>query len=104
MMCRGLTDLSPDSQSSGGPQFEEEEEPESESIATQHQVGGPGSSSHAGQTGRDEQFREDLDAGDGYFTSASMPSAEQDQQNDEENDDEEIEDSETESHRRFRYI
>ena len=98
MMCRGLTDLSPDSQSSGGPQFEEEEEPESESIATQHQVGGPGSSSHAGQTGRDEQFREDLDAGDGYFTSASvpgrslfMPSAEQDQQNDEENDDEEIE-------------
>ena len=110
-MCRGMTDLSSDSQSSGGPEIAEEEEPENESIVAQQQAGGTASSSHTGQTGGDAQFREELDSGDGYFTSSSlpgrsleMPSAGQDQQNDEEDDDAEIEDSETEPHRRMRYI
>ena len=67
------------------------------------------SSSHTGQTSRDEQLRSELDSGDGYFSSSNlpgrslaMPSAGQEQQNDE--DDDEVEDSETESHRRMRYI
>ena len=130
MMCRGMTDLSPDSGSSAGPEVEEDPEPEHESIATHCYVGpapepedesvgmqlrqqfsGTASSSHTGWTGRDEQFRSELDSGDGYFTSSSlpgrslaMPSAGQDQQNDEGDDDAEVEDSETESHRRMRYI
>ena len=127
MMCRGMTDLSPDSGSSAGPEVEEDPEPEHEDIATHRYVGSEPeeesvgmqirrqqfstatSSSHTGQTSRDEQLRSELDSGDGYFSSSNlpgrslaMPSAGQEQQNDE--DDDEVEDSETESHRRMRYI
>ena len=99
MMCRGMTDLSP--------------EPEEESVGMQvrrQQFSTATSSSRAEQTNRDEQFRSEIDSSDGYFTSSSlpgrslaMPSAGQEQQNDEDDDDE-IEDSETQSHRRMRYI
>ena len=113
MMCRGMTDLSPDSGSSGGPYVEEEEEPESESISTQYYVGeAAASSGHAGTT-MDEQVREDLDAADWYFSGTNVPgrnlpvdTTEQNQNGGEANDsdEEEIENSETESHRRLRYI
>ena len=128
MMCRGMTDLSPDSGSSAGPEVEEDPEPENEDIATHRYVGPEPeeesvgmqvrrqqfstatSSSQAEQTNRDEQFRSEIDSSDGYFTSSSlpgrslaMPSAGQEQQNDEDDDDE-IEDSEAQSLRRMRYI
>lgn len=112
-MCRGMTDLSPDSGSSEGAQVEEEEEPENESIATQYYVGATASSSHAEATTMDEQFREDLDEADGYFSSTNAPGRNiptpttgQDQNDGtaNENDVEEIENSETESHRKLRYV
>ena len=65
-----MTDLSPDSGSLGGPYVEEEDEPESESIATQYYA-----AKSSGQTGTamDEQVREDLDAADGYFSATNVP-------------------------------
>ena len=113
MMCRGMTDLSPDSGSSGGPYVEEEDEPESESIATQFCVGEAATSSGQTGTAMDEQVRENLDAADGYFSATNVPgrnlpsdTTEHNQDEGEANDadEEEIEDSETESHRRLRYI
>ena len=106
MMCRGMTDLSQDS---GSPYVEEEDEPESENVATQQHIGGSAaaSSGHAEAT-MDEH---DLDAADGYFSGTvpgrNLPvdTTEQDQNGGENNEsDEEIENSETESHRRLRYI
>ena len=66
MMCRGMTDLSPDSQSDPGPEIEEENEPEAEG-------GGEGESIdtyvYTTGTARDDRMRQHVDEQDGYFTS-----------------------------------
>ena len=70
MMCRGMTDLLPDSGSAAGPEIEEEEEPENESIATHYYVGEAAASSGLTGATADSQFREELDEADGYFDEA----------------------------------
>ena len=106
MMCRGMTDLSSDSQSSGGPEIAEEEEPENESIVEeQHLAAIQGRQVEMNSSEKSLiQVMDILPHQVLPGRSLAMPSAEQDQQNDEEDDDAEIEDSETESHRRLRYI
>ena len=71
MMCRGMTDLSPDSQSDPGPEIEEENEPEAEGG------GGEGESIdtyvYTTGTAMDDRMRQHVDEQDGYFTSSTLP-------------------------------
>ena len=68
MMCRGMTDLSPDSGTDPGPEIQEEEEPEGE--------GGEGERIetyiYTSGTEMDSRMIQRVDEQDGYFTSSTL--------------------------------
>ena len=71
MMCRGMTDLSPDSGTDPGPEVQEEEEEEPEGE------GGEGESKetciYTSGTDMGSQMAQHVDEQDGYFTSSTLP-------------------------------
>ena len=70
MMCRGMTDLSPDSGIDPGPDIQEEDEPEAEGDGEGESID---TYVYTTGTAMDDRMRQHIDEQDGYFTSSTLP-------------------------------